>query len=108
MDDPIMNSYDEYLQGQKNEELYIASEASNEENKISGKGMEMQKLLEAIGQYGVQCSETKELSPPQYLLDALDILLISHQSLIKDMSFTIYDLENQLKVYRDVFGGDIE
>ena len=32
----------------------------------------MNKLLEAIGQYGVQCSETKELAPPQYLLDALD------------------------------------
>jgi hypothetical protein len=31
----------------------------------------MSKLLEAIGGYGVQCSETKELAPPQYLLDAL-------------------------------------
>ena len=31
----------------------------------------MNKLFEAIGAYGVQCSETKELAPPEYLLSAL-------------------------------------
>ena len=31
----------------------------------------MNKLFEAIGAYGVQCSETKELAPPGYLLEAL-------------------------------------
>ena len=34
----------------------------------------MNKLLEAIGQYGAQCSQTKELAPPRYLLDELDKL----------------------------------
>ena len=29
------------------------------------------KLLELIGQYGVQCSETKELAPPRELIDEI-------------------------------------
>lgn len=33
-----------------------------------------QKLIELIGQYGVQCSETKELAPSRELADALNAL----------------------------------
>ena len=84
----------------------------------------MNKLLEAIGQYGVQCSETKELAPPQYLLDALDAkeaYATNLRAAIGDLSEVIeqkhtalLDLKNQVNKFCeeqgewDFYTGDAE